>query len=97
MSEVNQKEEPQKVEKKVRTDSEKLWSSMRNKKIDMFCLPEQTVEMHCENANISPTELYLKPKTPAVLPALEITFPNLEFEATHGNKYILVMKKNVSI
>lgn len=84
-------------EKKVRTEAQKLWSAIRNKPINIFSLPNQTVEMHCKviekMEKADPINLYLTPKSPAVLPAMEESFPQLSFDMSLDNKYIIVKKK----
>jgi hypothetical protein len=49
-----------------------IWAKIRNLKIDVFSLPYQIVEFHAIPQAIDPTKLFLKLKSSAVLPSLEI-------------------------
>jgi hypothetical protein len=64
------------VEKVVEeTAAEKIWNKIKNAPMDIFALPNQTVQMYAtRNAQIEraiPDAVHLKLKSAAVLPALE--------------------------
>lgn len=48
-----------------------IWSEIKGRPIDMFALPNQTVDMHCHPIPVEPSKLYLLINSSAVLPALE--------------------------
>lgn len=59
---------------KVATASEQIWEEVKGKQLNLFALPSQTVETHCQPAQVEPTKLYLTLKqknATSVLPALE--------------------------
>lgn len=74
------------------TPASKLWDEIKVKKIDMFALPNQTVEMHCEPVVVDPTRLFLKPKSNAVLPSLEAALGD-SFSIELAKHYLIVTKK----
>lgn len=57
-----------------------IWSEIRDKSIEMFALPDQTVSMHCHPVPIEPTKLYLLTNSSSVLPSLETAL---------GKKYVV--------
>ena len=82
------------VKPTTRPLADRMWSSIKEKKIDIFSLPNQKVKDHCQQVQVVPTELWLKPKSPAVLPALEQSFSEYLFELTSDCKFIVVRKKD---
>ena len=68
-----------KAEKKVvpvqPTEAEKIWNKIKDLPIDIFALPDQTVERHVRREaaieKADPSGVHLILKSPAVLPALE--------------------------
>lgn len=64
----------------VKTEAEKIWHEIKEKSIDMFALPNQTVQKYCKAVPIEPTKLYVIPSAASVLPALETAL---------GNKYVV--------
>lgn len=68
-----------KVEKKEfsvpLTEAEKIWKKIKDLPIDIFALPDQTVERHVRREaaieKADPSAVHLILKSPAVLPALE--------------------------
>jgi hypothetical protein len=57
-----------------------IWKEIKDKKIEMFALPEQLVCMHCHPVCVEPNKLYLLINSSAVLPSLETAI---------GNKYVI--------
>ncbi|MDP2683528.1 MAG: hypothetical protein Q8P20_00575 [bacterium] len=49
-----------------------IWEELRNLPIEMFALPNQRVEDHILRVKGVPGKLYVKARSSAVLPALEI-------------------------
>lgn len=74
------------------TKSAQIWNKIKNAKIEMFSLPDQTVSMHVSVATVEPSKCYLVPKAAtAVLPAIEAALPGFNVEQV--NKYIVVSEK----
>jgi hypothetical protein len=57
-----------------------IWNEIKDKNIEMFALPDQTVSMHCRPVPIEPTKLYLTASSTSVLPSLETAV---------GKKYVV--------
>ncbi|HEY5267967.1 MAG TPA: hypothetical protein VII94_02440 [Candidatus Saccharimonadales bacterium] len=55
----------------VPTIAEQMWSEIRNLPIQMFGLPNQTVEQHCSFYAVDPNQLFLTIRSSATLPSLE--------------------------
>lgn len=63
-----------------KTEAEKLWDEIKDKSIEMFALPSQTVQQYCRPVAVDPNKLFLLITATSVLPALELTL---------GNKYLV--------
>ena len=59
------------TDKKV-NEADVIWEELRSLSIDMFALPDQMVENHLLRVRGVPNELYLRAKSAAALPALEV-------------------------
>ena len=68
---ITKQEQPAVNSTPVKSESEKIWDEVKDKQLDLFGLPNQTVSQHCVFSNVEPNGLYLKIKSSAVLPALE--------------------------
>lgn len=68
-----------------------LWNEIKNKKINMFSIPNQTVEKYCEPISIDPNKLYLTIKVSSVLPALEEALGS-DYVVEQINKYLVVSR-----
>jgi hypothetical protein len=84
-------ENPVADEPVVNTVSSGIWAEIKNKKIEMFSLPDQTVENYFAPVNVDPEKLYLTFKVSSALPALEATLGSA-FKVELANKYIVVSK-----
>ena len=60
-----------KVEKKVKTNAEKIWEEIKDKPLNMFALPNQKISDYASPANVEPSKAYLEYSVPALLPSLE--------------------------
>jgi hypothetical protein len=61
------------------TEAEQVWSEIKDRPMELFGLPAQTVAAHCTPVAVEPSHLYLDYKNiGAVVPALETCI---------GNKY----------
>ena len=76
-------------EKAVKTESDKIWSEIKNKKIEMFALPNQVISNYCRPVSIEPTRLYVIPTAASVLPALEIALGD-KFTIEPADKYFII-------
>lgn len=55
----------------VKTEADKIWEEIKDKKIEIFSLPNQVVSQYCKPSPIDPAKLYLTVSATSVLPALE--------------------------
>jgi len=70
---------------------DKLWSELKDKKIEMFSLPPQPLSSFCKPAIVDPTKLYLLPTASSLLPGLETALGNA-YKVELVDKYIVVSK-----
>jgi len=56
---------------KKESKGDQLWNQIKNLRMEIFGLPNQTVEMHVQRHNVDPDCVYMTLKAGAVLPALE--------------------------
>jgi hypothetical protein len=83
------------------TESDKLWEKMRQLPLDIFALPDQTVEMHCKRVPLDPNSVHLKLKSTAVLPALEQSLraiklpPDKTWKLENGTRFCIVSVETV--
>jgi hypothetical protein len=83
-----------KVAEKVvvqKTESDKLWDSLKDKGLSMFALPEKPISDYCSRAIVEPNKLYLTTTVPAFLPALE-DFLGSAYSVELVDKYIVVTR-----
>jgi hypothetical protein len=71
------------------TTATKIWDTIKNKKIEIFSLPNQFVHMHCKPIEIEPSKLYVTTTITAMLPALEELL-NGQYTVSQSNKYICI-------
>lgn len=74
------------------TEAQKIWEEIRQVQLNMFSLPNQTVEMYCRNYPIEPTKVYMTIKVSAVLSALEDTLGK-QYNFETAGKFVLVSRK----
>lgn len=74
-----------------KTNSQKIWDEIKNKKIEMFSLPDQTVSMHCSPVYIDPETLYLTYKASSIINQLEESLGS-KYKVSLDMKYISVKK-----
>jgi|ERR1035438_9745603 hypothetical protein len=77
-----------KTESAPKTEAQLIWEEIENLTIQMFGLPGQTVAHHCTVVPIEPTHLYVTIRSPAVLPALEVSLKE------HADKVAAIMKRS---
>lgn len=74
-------------------ESARLWNEIKNLQLNMFALPDQTVEKHYTPVIVEPSKLYMVGAVGAAFPALEETLgQNYNLEV--AGKYIVVSSKN---
>lgn len=54
-----------------KTEADKIWNEIKDKKIEIFSLPSQIVSQYCKPSPVEPSKLYLIVSASSVLPALE--------------------------
>lgn len=84
------------MEKKTKQDSasdaDSIWEEIKDKKIEIFSLPSQTVSLHCKPVKVEPTKLYLVANATSLLPILETALGE-SFSIDRFDKYITVERK----
>lgn len=73
-------------------EADKIWSEIKDKKIDMFSLPNQIVSQYCKPILIEPSKLYLIASATSVLPALEFALGN-DYVVDRMERFITVVRK----
>jgi hypothetical protein len=68
---VSKKTTAKKTTVKKENEADAIWEELRHLPIEMFALPNQMVEDHLLRVRGVPNQLFVKPKSPAALPALE--------------------------
>ncbi len=68
---MENKENKVKGESKVKTTAEKIWDEIKDKQVNMFALPNQSVNKYLTPVSIDPNKLYVTFTVTAILPALE--------------------------
>jgi hypothetical protein len=77
------------VKPEPKTEADKIWHEIKEKPIEMFALPNQTVAHYCRPLTIEPTRLYVIPTAASVLPALELALGN-KYTVELADKYLIV-------
>jgi hypothetical protein len=78
------------------SEAGKIWDEIKEKTIEMFALPDQKVLDHCTPVNIEPSKLYLRTKSSAVLPSLEVSCGK-NFTVELVDKYVTVARLAVPL
>lgn len=76
------------MEKEQKSLSDQIWDKVKGLDLNLFALPGQTLEKNADRVKVLETEVHLKPKTPAVIPALEDLLPGVRL--SDGSKLELV-------
>jgi hypothetical protein len=73
-------------------ESDKIWDEIKDKNIDMFALPNQTVKDHVLKLKVPGANgLYVKLSSSAVLASLETALK--EFVVESAEKYVIIKRK----
>ncbi len=78
---------------KVSTVADSIWNDIKNKKIEIFALPNQIVSQYCRQVTIEPTKCYVEITATSVLPALEAAVGSTYSVDYFDKKIISVSKK----
>lgn len=89
---VNKVETKVAVEQVTLTEPQKLWNEIKGKQLDLFGLPNQTIEQYSNPVEIDGVRLFLSFTVQAFLPALEEAL-GPKFSVERSNKYLIVTKK----
>lgn len=73
------------------TVADEIWNEIKDKKVDMFALPSQSVHQYCKPVTIEPSKCFLLSKVSAFLPALESCL-GAAYDVSRSDKYIVVEK-----
>lgn len=73
------------------TESQVIWEEVRNRPIQMFGLPSQTIDQHCTVVPIEPTALYVSIRSSATLPSLEAAVAP-EFTVELVDKFVVIRR-----
>lgn len=76
---------------KKKTNADKIWEEIKDVKVNMFTLPDQTVSMYCSPIAVEPTKLYLSFTVTSVLPALEFAL-GTSYKVEVVGRFIAVSK-----
>lgn len=90
--EVKKVEELKEV--KVKNFGEKIWDEIEKARLDIFSLPNQTVNMYCSKLAGMHDCLLISVKATAVLPSLESSLPGFDFDLAADGKTITVRRKS---
>lgn len=74
------------------TEADRIWSEIKDKKIDMFSLPSQVVSQYCKPVAIDPSKLYLLLTATSVLPALETSLGE-NYVVDRVERFVTVSRK----
>jgi hypothetical protein len=66
-----------------------IWNAIKDKPIDVFALPNQTVSDYFKPVTIEPSQLYLETNAPAAFPALETTLGS-SYVVGRDMKFVIV-------
>lgn len=92
--EKTEKTEKKNEEVKARKSNGELWwEAMRSKPIEVFGLPNQSIDKYCNVYAFTDEEILIKLKAGAVISALEENFKDFTFDQTVDGIYLSVKKK----
>jgi hypothetical protein len=74
-----------------------IWESIRGLPIEIFSLPNQKIEDHATLVTNTPTQLYLKPKSPAVVAVIEGALPGGKYKVEFIDQYIVISNKTEAV
>lgn len=75
----------------VATEAQRIWEEIRYRSIEMFALPGQIVEQHCDPLYVDPNRLFLTVRSTATLPSLEVSCGK-DFVVELADKFVIVTR-----
>ena len=78
------------------TEADKIWAEIKDKPIEMFGLPDQTVGIHCTPITVEPSKLYVTIRSAATLPSLEAAIAK-GFTVELADKFVIVTRKPLPV
>lgn len=73
-------------------ESEKIWNEIKDIQLDLFGLPDQTIEKVCIPVDVEPSSLYIQSNVGAVYAALE-TVLSKNFSIEMVGKFWVIARK----
>lgn len=80
----------------VNTVAGQIWNEIKDKRLDMFALPDQMVHNYCHPKFVEPSKLYLLISASSTLPVLESALGN-KYVVELMDKYVVVSRPAVSL
>ena len=68
---MENKENKVKGETKIKSNAEKIWDEIKDKQVNMFALPNQSISKYLTPSPVEPNKLYVTFTVTSILPALE--------------------------
>lgn len=78
------------------TEAGKIWNEIKDKEVDVFSLPNQTIAQHAVPAIVEPSKLYLLTRFSSALTAIEAACGK-KFNVDLLDKYVVVSRKEVPL
>jgi len=85
--------ETEKVITPKASEADRLWQEISSTKVDMFSLPNQTVEMHASPVQVEPSALYVQLKSPAAFPAIDQVL-SARYDLEQVDRFIKITRKS---
>lgn len=74
------------------TEAAKIWEEIKGVQLDMFALPDQTVEKYCKPFMVDPTKLFVTLSASSAFTALESALGK-KFTFEQAGKFIVISRK----
>lgn len=78
------------------TEAGVIWDEIKDKAIEIFALPNQTISMHATPSPVEPSRLYLLTRSSSVLPVIEMTIGK-NYTVELADKYTIVARAIVPL
>jgi hypothetical protein len=78
------------------TEAGKIWTEIKDRRIEMFSLPDQTIAQYASPAPIEPSKLYLLTRATSVLPAIEQALGG-HYTVELADRYVVVSRTVVPL
>lgn len=85
--------EDKKKEKETRSDV--IWDQIKNLEVNIYSLPNQTIEKHVQREKIAEDLVHLRLKSPAILPAMEEALGRVKL--ADGERFDISQQKNFTV